>query len=710
MATPFDDWAARARILPIEGVARHYNIKLRASGAELIGPCPQCGGDDRFAINKRKNVFNCRGCNTAGDTIALEMFLGNADFNTAVERLTGMPPPKKANGNGKAHGEKLVRRRIEYPYTDESGNVLFVVVRDELLGGGKEIRQKTPAPDGSWVWKRLEGTRNVPYRLPELIESVAGERAVHIVEGEKCAEALWSMGVPATTNAGGAGKWKPELSEHFKDADVVLIPDHDDAGWNHVNQVGFALTGIAKSIRVLVLPGVKPKGDVADWLADGGTRETFDELAAQAPPFVADPLREQRDKATAGEEQLLAQLAAMNAVDYERRRKEAAKELGMRSSILDDEVEKRRTQDRAEAPLFGHWIVEPWPEPVEGDSLLRDIIMRIRRHVVCSHEDALTIALWIMLAWVHNEVATHSPILNINSAEPESGKSTTLGLIGFLLSRCISSVEISEAALYRAIKLWQPSSAIDEFDSVLANDDKVELRSVINSGRTRGQVVVRCVGDEKKPETFSTFCPKAIGMCGRKLPAATLSRCIFIGLRRKRDGEQVERFEHRDDPRLADLRQRLMRWSMDSENALRDVSPSMPGELRNRKGDNWRILLAIADLAGGDWGEQARAAARVIEAGADSRTANVRLLASIQTVFIEIEAKRDEEISSADLIGKLTADPNSEWAEWKYGKPLSQKQLANMLKPYGVAPDKVGDRDVRGYRWWQFEDAWERYL
>ena len=108
--------------------------------------------------------------------------------------------------------------------------------------------------------------------------------------------------------------------------------------------------------------------------------------------------------------------------------------------------------------------------------MLRDIIQRIHRHVVCSLDDALAIALWIMFAWVHDEVATHSPILNINSAEPESGKSTTLGLISFLAPRCVSSVEISEAALYRAIELWQPSFVIDEFDSVLASEDKTALR------------------------------------------------------------------------------------------------------------------------------------------------------------------------------------------------------------------------------------------
>ena len=117
-----------------------------------------------------------------------------------------------------------------------------------------------------------------------------------------------------------------------------------------------------------------------------------------------------------------------------------------------------------------------------------------------------------MLSWMHDEIATHSPILNINSAEPESGKSTTMGLVAFLMPRCVSSVEASEAAIYRAIKRWSPSFCFDEFDSVLADDDKAALRSIINSGHTRGQGVLRCIGDDKVPELFPTFAPKAVGM------------------------------------------------------------------------------------------------------------------------------------------------------------------------------------------------------
>ena len=218
---------------------------------------------------------------------------------------------------------------------------------------------------------------------------------------------------------------------------------------------------------------------------------------------------------------------------------------------------------------------------------------------------------------------------------PSSGKSTTLGLISFLVPRCVSSVEISEAALYRAIELWQPCFVIDEFDSVLASEDKSALRSIINSGHTRGQGVIRCVEPDLTPRLFKTFCPKAIGMVGRKLPATTLGRCIIVELRRRKTNEPIERFAHKDDAELAELRSRLARWAVDNQQALRDAKTPMPEAFDNRRADNWRVLLAIADLAGEDWAEKARLAAGQLEGASDTSSIGVRLLTDIKRIFDE---------------------------------------------------------------------------
>ena len=112
-----------------------------------------------------------------------------------------------------------------------------------------------------------------------------------------------------------------------------LIPDNDDAGHKHVQEIGAALTGVAKRIRVLVLPGLPPKGDVADWLAAGGTREALDKLVEQAPdwqpPMPAADKPDAKTKAEADEQGLIDNLARLGRLEYEQRRSKAAKGLGI---------------------------------------------------------------------------------------------------------------------------------------------------------------------------------------------------------------------------------------------------------------------------------------------------------------------------------------------------------------------------------------------
>ena len=602
-----------------------------------------------------------------------------------------------------------------YAYEDENGTVLFRKVRT----AAKKFWQQHPDGHGGWT-NGLKNIRRVLYRLPELIEAIATDHTVLIVEGEKDVDRLRQLGIPATCNPEGASesgkKWRQDYTEALRGADVVLLPDNDEPGWKHVHNVSAALAGIAARTRVLVLPNLPPSGDVSDWLDAGGTREQLDVLVEQAqdwqPPSAdktSEPNADEKAKAKAREDELLEALAKAEGLDYARKRKAAAEELDVSARDVDAAVKIRR-EDSQVAPLYGHWITEPWPEPVEGDSLLRDIIRRIQRHVVVSDDNALAIALWVMMAWVHDEIAVHSPILNINSVEPESGKTTTIGVISFLMPKCIATVSISEAAIFRSIHRWQPSFAIDEFDDVLASADKNKnaLKEVINSGHTRGITVVRCLEPDYIPHNFSTFAPKAIGMVGRKLPPATLSRCIFVELRRRKKDERFEKFKHVDDDELAALRRRLFRWSIDNEDTLRNAEPSVP-ELLNRRSDNWWVQFAIADLAGADWGDKTRAAAAKIETGSDSRTASVRALAALKTVFDDTE---DDVIGSEDVIQKITADQDLDWVEWKNGKPITQKQLANLLKRYGITPERVwiGGRRIRGYLRAHFIEAWERYL
>ena len=139
--------------------------------------------------------------------------------------------------------------------------------------------------DGYW---KLDGVDRVLYRLPELLRA-APFATVFICEGEKDCNALHERGLIATTNPGGAGKWLPSMSEHLRNRNVVILPDNDDAGEKHADDVARALQGIAKSVRVLRLPDLPDKGDVSDWLAAGGTAEELGQLTAAGPPEQPTP-------------------------------------------------------------------------------------------------------------------------------------------------------------------------------------------------------------------------------------------------------------------------------------------------------------------------------------------------------------------------------------------------------------------------------------
>jgi hypothetical protein len=306
-----DAWAQQARSIPIEDELARRGIHLRGK-IERCGPCPKCGGDDRFSINTAKQIFNCRGCQIGGDVIDLVQHLDGVDFAAACTMLIGAKPNGKANGHAPDPRKVTAATHI---YTDESGSTLLVVARIEyrfpdgsyVLKDGKRKKtfaQKRPDPNkiGAWIYD-ADGVRIAPYRLPELIEAVGNGHTVFIVEGEAKVDLLRSWNVPATCCAGGAKKWKPEHSEFLRGADVVLLPDNDAPGREHVDLVGASLQNIVASVRILELPDLPPKGDIVDWAAAGHTREELNSLIAAAADWQprSDYSSEKSEDAPAGD-------------------------------------------------------------------------------------------------------------------------------------------------------------------------------------------------------------------------------------------------------------------------------------------------------------------------------------------------------------------------------------------------------------------------
>lgn len=235
--------------------------------------CPAHADDDPSLDIEAKDgrtLWTCRaGCEQATVTAAIKAKAGHL-WPERPAALNGARGPGRSGKLGPVVGR--------YPYRDEHGEVLFWVYRHEP----KTFRQHRP--DGT---PGIAGIRRVLYRLDEVIEAIGAERTVFVVEGEKDADALWGLGIPATCNAGGAGKWRAEYSASLAGADIVILPDNDDTGRAHGQAVAASLKGVVARVRVLELPGLAAKGDASDWLAAGGTAEELWRLAEGAGEAAA---------------------------------------------------------------------------------------------------------------------------------------------------------------------------------------------------------------------------------------------------------------------------------------------------------------------------------------------------------------------------------------------------------------------------------------
>jgi hypothetical protein len=134
----------------------------------------------------------------------------------------------------------------------------------------------------------------------------------------------------------------------------------------------------------------------------------------------------------------------------------------------------------------------------------------------------------------------------------------------------------------------------------------------------------------------------------------------------------------------------------------------MPEGFNNRLAANWRLILAIAELCGA--GEKARAAATALSRRSDEASLGVELLRDIRGIFEQRDVDR---IRSEELAHKLGDMADRPWAELPWtGKPITQPQLAKLLKTYGIKPKQIRfdeDHTFKGYELNWFEKVW-RYI
>ncbi len=536
---------------------------------------------------------------------------------------------------------------VTYDYRDEDGAPLYQVVRREP----KRFSVRRPDGVGGWVWN-LDGVRRVLYRLPELLAAEA-DQPVLIVEGEKDVDRLIGLGFIATTNSGGAGKWRPEYSEALRNRRVLILPDNDEPGRAHATAVASSLQGITSSLATVELPGLRPKGDVSDWLDAGKSAPELSGLIQTGVAWMVAP-----DSGTDGQGPPPPTLAqALDAV---------AIHLGR----------------------FVHFA-----DPAYVDA----------------------IALWVGHTHVPLDRLEQSPVLALTSAVKQSGKTKVLDVLEFLVARPWRITRPSESVLFRKIDHDHPTILLDEVDAIFA--DKAAstegIRSVFNSGNRRGTKVPRMAPRGKTFELveFDVFCPKATAGIGG-LPDTILDRAIVIPMERRSRGERQERLREKTARRLGTpLRDAISALV----GAIEDLSlpdDALPAELDDRAQDGWESLLAIADAAGADWPRRARAAAVTINAQRSSSddSHELRLLTDCQTIFDRFTGPF---IATTELIEGLTGIEESPWGDIR-GKPITSHYLAKLLKQFGIRSTRhrVGgiSNPFHGYLRADFEAAWERYV
>ncbi|MDQ2802609.1 MAG: DUF927 domain-containing protein, partial [Pseudomonadota bacterium] len=290
--------------------------------------------------------------NQGGGVLDLVQGRRNLDKNAAVEWLRErghLPKPDFAKGTSK-------REVAVYRYTDAAGVLAYEVVRFEP----KDFRQRRPDGKGGWLWN-MQGVQRVLYRLPDVLAAVQAGRVIYVAEGEKAVDALVRLGVAATCSPGGANKWRKEYGSSLAGADVVVLPDNDEPGRAHAMAVVKGLEGIAAKVRVLALPGLPDKGDVADWIAAGGGAAQLEELTAQAPDVGGQENEGAAPEGTsagdAGPEPAspearaaeIERLSRLSSVEYAAERRQAAQRLGLTVGVLDKAMKAERAKRREAA-------------------------------------------------------------------------------------------------------------------------------------------------------------------------------------------------------------------------------------------------------------------------------------------------------------------------------------------------------------------------
>jgi hypothetical protein len=354
------------------------------------------------------------------------------------------------------------------------------------------------------------------------------------------------------------------------------------------------------------------------------------------------------------------------------------------------------------------------------EELLEALVALVARFVATlSHEHLTVLALWVAHTWVIDGAHT-TPYIHISSAEPESGKTRTLEVLELVACRPLQVVDPSPATLFRGLQGGTfRTLLVDEVDNYLGGEGDREargaVRAILNSGYRRGAVVPRVLDwHSNRLETFDVFGPKVLtGL--RELPPALASRSLRFRLQKRRPDESIERFRlPHIKAEITPLVEALQAWADDATTeALEHSLPELPDELSDRQQDASESLVAIADLAGDAWGKRARDALCAVAACGRAEiveeSRGVALLSDVRDAVPLLGSR----LATSQLLERLNGLDERSWGGWNDGRGMTARNLARILKPFGIYSRdiRIGDRaGIKGYRAEDLSDAFARYL
>lgn len=251
-------------------LASAHGKRPSGSGERYTTHCPaheDTNGSLSLTLKGGKSLWHCHaGCDQNQVTAAIKRYL-----------------PKSSKNGAKP---KIEVAWYDYCLPDES--LSFQKVRYEP----KEFVIRKSDGNGDWIYK--QATRgldtSILYKLPEVQKAIEAGQTIYIAEGEKDCNNLASLGFVTTCNFDGASqdgkkpKWTDENAKWLKGAKLVVIfADNDTAGKAHAQAIAKSLVKLGFACKIIELPGLSEKGDVSDWISQGGTAERLLKIIESAP-------------------------------------------------------------------------------------------------------------------------------------------------------------------------------------------------------------------------------------------------------------------------------------------------------------------------------------------------------------------------------------------------------------------------------------------